>query len=508
MAAYDLPEQIPAVDPMAQLTREQQAVAACNLAPGQVLKVMAFAGTGKTTTLKAFAEARPHLRFLYLAFNKSVQLEAARRFPSNVTAKTAHALAFRTHGVRHRDRLVAGFRANTVMDALGLDRYEDARFAMDTLCRYLVSADPKVTVRHVPFQAKEFYGHQRSPLPDLIGLANRLGRLMCDGSDQRIGMLHDGYLKLYQLSGPRLPFDTILMDEAQDISPVISSLVLAQTRAVNGATPASVILVGDSHQQIYSFRGARNTLAGIEASKTLYLTRSFRFDNNVARVANMVLEAFKGEQRPLVGTPVDRSAKPPWDPKHYTVIARTNAAVFARAALLVKTRQVGFMGGVGGYRLNVIRDVFYLFAKEEKKIVDPYLQRFGTYRQLKQYAEAVEDVELLGTCKVVEAYTWKIPTLVEQITEKAVDTSRAEVVLTTAHKAKGLEWDHVLLADDFFPLVKDGELAYPGDGDTDEINLIYVAITRAVCRLRFEKKSTLPAFVRLIQARQHRVKSA
>ena len=367
MAAYDLPEQIPAVDPMAQLTREQQAVAACNLAPGRVLKVMAFAGTGKTTTLMAFAEARPHLRFLYLAFNKSVQLEAARRFPSNVTAKTAHALAFRTHGARHRDRLVAGFRANTVMDALGLDRYEDARFAMDTLCRYLVSADPKVTVRHVPFQAKEFYGHQRSPLPDLIGLANRLGRLMCDGSDQRIGMLHDGYLNLYQLSGPRLPFDTILMDEAQDISPVISSLVLAQTRAVNGSTPASVILVGDSHQQIYSFRGARNTLASIEASKTLYLTRSFRFDNNVARVANMVLETFKGEQRPLVGTPVDRSAKPPWDPKHYTVIARTNAAVFARAALLVKTRQVGFMGGVGGYRLNVIRDVFYLFAKEEKK---------------------------------------------------------------------------------------------------------------------------------------------
>ncbi|MBI9085681.1 MAG: hypothetical protein JEZ11_18940 [Desulfobacterales bacterium] len=66
---------------MARLTREQQAVAACNLVPGEILKVLAFAGTGKTTTLMAVAETRPNRRFLYIAFNKSVQIEAARKFP-------------------------------------------------------------------------------------------------------------------------------------------------------------------------------------------------------------------------------------------------------------------------------------------------------------------------------------------------------------------------------------------------------------------------------------------
>ncbi|MDA8140896.1 MAG: hypothetical protein M0036_19785, partial [Desulfobacteraceae bacterium] len=83
---------------MIHLTEEQQAVVACDLQPGQSLKIMAFAGTGKTSTLIAYAQARPHLRFLYVAFNKSVQLEAAEKFPANVVARTAHALAFRTHG--------------------------------------------------------------------------------------------------------------------------------------------------------------------------------------------------------------------------------------------------------------------------------------------------------------------------------------------------------------------------------------------------------------------------
>jgi F-box protein 18 (helicase) len=126
---------------MIQLTEEQQTIVACDLKPGQTLKIIAFAGTGKTATLVAYARARPRMRFLYLAFNKSVQLEAAAKFPSNVVSRTSHALAFRTHGHPHKNRLVSGFRANTVMQALGLGRYEDARFVIDTLHNYLVSAD-------------------------------------------------------------------------------------------------------------------------------------------------------------------------------------------------------------------------------------------------------------------------------------------------------------------------------------------------------------------------------
>lgn len=44
--------------------------------------------------------------------------------------------------------------------------------------------------------------------------------------------------------------------------------------------------------------------------------------------------------------------------------------------------------------------------------------------------------------------------------------------MTTAHKSKGLEFDHVSIADDFHLLCED-------DIDRQEANLLYVAVTRA-----------------------------
>ncbi len=58
------------------------------------------AGTGKTTTLVKYAQQRPHMRFLYLAFNKSVTMQAQRSFPYNVECSTVHSMAFRAVGVR------------------------------------------------------------------------------------------------------------------------------------------------------------------------------------------------------------------------------------------------------------------------------------------------------------------------------------------------------------------------------------------------------------------------
>lgn len=64
------------------------------------LKALSVSGTGKTTTLVKYAEQRPHLRFLYIAFNKSVANEAQRRFPRNVDCKTVHSLAYSSVGWR------------------------------------------------------------------------------------------------------------------------------------------------------------------------------------------------------------------------------------------------------------------------------------------------------------------------------------------------------------------------------------------------------------------------
>jgi superfamily I DNA and RNA helicase len=58
------------------------------------LKVNAFAGAGKTSTLVEMAKALPHERILYICFNKSIADEASKKFPSNVQCKTVHSLAY------------------------------------------------------------------------------------------------------------------------------------------------------------------------------------------------------------------------------------------------------------------------------------------------------------------------------------------------------------------------------------------------------------------------------
>ena len=120
-------------------------------------------------------------------------------------------------------------------------------------------------------------------------------------------------------------------------------------------------------------------------------------------------------------------------------------------------------------------------------IVDKYIKDFSDYSNLKSYAQAVEEIELLGICKVVENYRYRLPALVDAITRKTADPENAQVILTTAHKSKGLQWPNVYLTSDYLSLIENGELIDPTDIDPDEFNLIYVAITRTIYNLRFKQ---------------------
>ena len=89
------------------LTDEQIAIcrAVRDLDVGSSLKIQAFAGTGKTTTLAAIAESLAQRKFLYLVFNRAAADEAEHKMPPNVTVRTAHALAFRSVGYIYKSRL-------------------------------------------------------------------------------------------------------------------------------------------------------------------------------------------------------------------------------------------------------------------------------------------------------------------------------------------------------------------------------------------------------------------
>ncbi|MBF0289354.1 MAG: UvrD-helicase domain-containing protein [SAR324 cluster bacterium] len=464
-----------------KFTPAQQTIISHPIQPHEVVKVHAFAGTGKTSTLIYFSQARLKMRFLYVAFNKSVQLEAAGKFPSHVICKTAHSLAWRGFGSRFKHKLEFGLKANTVMDALELEEYEAAKFTLETLHRFLVSADPTLYSAHVPPLARLHYPPEN--MPDFVSSARTLWAKMTNELDKSVPMIHDGYLKMYQLSKPRLNFDCILLDEAQDISPVIADIVLSQG--------CVTILVGDPHQAIYGWRGAQDTMQKVDATTTLYLAHSFRFGKNVASLANKILHTFKGEKEQLFG--LNGSGKLGRVKGQYTILARTNGALFSEAAELIKNYKLGFIGGIHSYQFGLLVDTYHLFNNQHEKIQDSYIRGFPNYPQLKKFAEEVEDFELMSRCRIVDKFEQSIPSLVNEIIDKAVDPKHAQICLSTAHKSKGLEFDKVKLSNDFTKLLEDEKLISTDKTNSEEFNLVYVAVTRV--RESLEINDRLKVFI-------------
>lgn len=73
--------------PMSTLTEEQKSIVNTDIGEGELMKVRAYAGTGKTRSLVEFAKQRPLKRFLYVAFNKSAETDAKAKFGHNVDCR-------------------------------------------------------------------------------------------------------------------------------------------------------------------------------------------------------------------------------------------------------------------------------------------------------------------------------------------------------------------------------------------------------------------------------------
>lgn len=464
-----------------QLTEEQQRVVASQ---AKRLVVQAGAGASKTTTLCEYARARPGQRILYLAFNKSIQTEAAAKMPPNVTCRTTHSLAWRKaaqlFGDAARDR-VGNTYASSVARGFQCGALA-ATAALQTIQNWCGSLDDEIGSAHVPAEIAARVAEPGA----LVELAHAVWRRMCahDGGDLKLP--HDGYLKLFQMDHPLLRgFDVVACDEAQDLNLCTFDIVRRQ--------PVTVVLVGDPAQAIYSFRGSTNALELFNADERLPLTRSFRFGRGVAHMANALLRAFKkGFDQPLVGAGKHQDTRLSVDTTQpFAVLARTNAVIFEEAiAFLSTNRRYHFVGGPDGYRMEKLLDAYYLSVGDVGLVRDPYLRSFGIFEELRELADEAEDPELRHLVRVVDDYGHRVPSLIDQIKSHHVALDKAQwatfdgIFFATAHKAKGLEFDQVWLADDYMQFFEDGCEIGPDEVDQEEVNILYVALTRARSAVR------------------------
>ncbi|XP_064175605.1 F-box DNA helicase 1 [Anguilla rostrata] len=514
-----------------QVTHEQQQILNHDIQPGQIVKVMAFAGTGKTSTLVQYAQQRPHLRFLYVAFNKSTATEARGRFSRNVDCRTVHSMAFAAIGKRYQNlkKLSSNLRPFCVAWVLpkGMGGFVNAKVVTQTIGAFFASADRHITVDHVPQEYKNTNGQMKRPdhteKQAFVYEAQKIWDRMTEltkTKETAYHMTHDGYLKLWQLQNPRLyNYDAIFIDEAQDCTPAVMDILLHQS--------CGKILVGDPHQQIYTFRGAVNALQEASHTHLYYLTQSFRFGSEISYIGATILWFFKGVTKMLVGGSQEGSVRGEEDPSEalgqgqarahregtVAILSRCNVTVFDQAVRLTSPTsppKIHIVGGVENFGLKKILDIWVLMQPESDRIQknlsigDYFIRRFcsqslGGYAGLKRYACNTEDRELEAKLAVVEKYGHRIPELVDRICSCSVSTPHsADYVLGTVHKAKGQEFDTVFITDDFAKVHcaghtrqrlfgtarrEDGSINVP----EDEWNLLYVAVTRAKKKLVITK---------------------
>lgn len=437
---------------------------------GKRLVVGAFAGTGKTTTLRRFAEQNPDERMLYIAYNRAIRDEAEQKFPYHVTCKTSHQLAYAATGRFFASRLVSNLKVTDVARALNSKNWRMAGAVLYTLNHFICSADEQITAIHAPDE-EELPDTERA---QAVTASQRLW-LMMTARQGDFPVTHDTYLKLYQLSRPDLSsrYSTLLFDEAQDANPVTSAIVLSQR--------CRVVLVGDRHQQIYRFRGADNAMdtPQLEHADRLWLTNSFRFGPEVANVANRLL-ALKGETHKVIGKgPQDRVVDMlPRTCGHRAVLHRTVCGVISTALnYSLAGKKVYWVGGMESYRVEELLNLYWLSVDlPERMEKNTLTQDYRDYAEYCQVAEETGDPEMKQAMYILDQF-FPLPERLKTLRLQRVENERgADVTVCTAHRSKGLEWDVVALYDDFADIL-DPDM--PVDRRDDELNLLYVAATRA-----------------------------
>ncbi|MGX1757256.1 UvrD-helicase domain-containing protein [Streptomyces lydicus] len=466
----------------------EQSAAAEAFPTGAHLVIQAGAGTGKTTTLAMLARTarRQGRSGRYIAFNRAVARHAARAFPAEVSCGTAHSLAYTAVGKRYQARMNAPRRAGwRTGAALGID--EDMTVpigarkvthkalsytVLRTVTRFCQSADQEIAPHHVPPPR----GAESAPLhAQLAALVLPYARkAWADLQHPDHGVVrfeHDHYLKMWALREPVIPVDFLLLDEAQDTSPVVEQVFTAQR------DHAQLVLVGDSAQAIYGWRGARDVMTGFDG-RQLSLSRSFRFGPALAAEANRWL-TIAGAPIRLTGSPC-RETELRRVPTPEAILCRTNVGAMAEViGQLEAGRRVALAGG--GQALGALARAAY-DLEAGRRTGHPELMLFETWAELREYAESdPAGRDLLPLAELVDAHgTEALLRALDQLSPE----DAAEVTVSTAHRAKGREWASVRIADDFTgpdDLDEPGEdgTPLPGPVGLDEARLAYVAVTRA-----------------------------
>ncbi len=493
-------------------TEEQKAVIKC-IDP--LIVVNACAGSGKTATLLGIMKANPKRKILYIVFNSSMKEEAEEKIKKykfyHVDIKTSHGLAYKHFG---RMNEVGNVSYLNVADAFSWGDSSHRRGYLRILYsyykKYLQSAYE--SIREFSLELKDEMLHKlktyikNASLDEAISNLEKIWTFMENG---KIKMTHDYYLKYFALSNKiESSYDIVLLDEAQDTNEIMLKIM------ENKFPKARKIIVGDHNQAIYAWRGAINAMeffSKLPNSTKLSLTNSFRVGKDTASLANFVINSKKDTLSNMKGLNDKQELIDEIDKlKTFTYLARTNATLFEYAVNNMN-KKMYFNNKVS---FKILEEVYELYKGNYKALEDPRLKQFSNFDSLKFHVEedGVEEAEIKIAVNVVDKYRDDTKRHLKELEKNLASKETCDVILSTVHASKGLEYDKVILADDFVDVEKIGEklcflenkiLEFSQDSEKllkfkekyenlytwfkEECNILYVAVTRAYGQLELNK---------------------
>ena len=484
------------------------------------LVVEAAAGSGKTYTLvKALSLIPQDKRVLMTAFNKDIVKELTKKvkeFP-NVEVRTLHGLGMilTTRGLRIGGMKPEGYKYTQLI----YNHWQDlTKTNINKLSRNARKSFVENTKKLVDF-GRFYLATTRSEMIELmtkydipcvadeVDVALKvmaIGGKNLDSIDytDMIWMPH-----IYDLHLEECEYDFIMVDECQDLNVAERNLVLRCLKE-----GGRLIAVGDSNQCIYGFSGSDpdsfRAIQSIPNTVSMPLSISYRCPESVVKFAQNLVPSIEAKQGAEEGVILDCVSL---DDVHDgdMVLCRNNAPLLQVYCKLLEQGKRAYIRGsdVGKNLQNIVigthKDYLHTNLKRDGVFIRLYEDLFNSRKAImERYGISQEDamkhetiqakLDMIRALEVLGADL----TTTEELTKKIEDifpkNDKGEgIMLSTVHKAKGLEADNVFIA---CASLMPSKSALDEWQVQQERNLMYVAYTRAKKVLGFLNEEETPDF--------------
>lgn len=475
--------------------------------------VQAVAGSGKTTTLVEGAKRLKNSKALFLAFNKSIADNLSNKLSQNMEARTFHSLGnsclFKMLGAtqpvdEYKYRNLATKESQKILTKLkssdknhlgeaSLNLHENTiakqltdlvHFAMVTLTD---PSDRNATLNMIRHFGIDIDFEQPVIFDELLSAATRIiasGEELAQNA-KIIDFDDMVYLPVkWNLKVPK--YDWIFVDEAQDLSKAQLQLAL-RARGQGGR----ILFVGDKHQAIYGFAGANcdsvDEIIKETGAEELPLSICYRCPTSHLNLAREIVPHIESRPDAPAGTLETIKLD-----KLYSIVqegdlilSRTTAPLVDLCIELISKKIPARVRGrdIGTSITSLAQDISqisgFTYSELPKYVKDWEQQKLeklqsnpdneGKIQSLRDRCQSIIACYEGFNCLSIEKLCNRL--------ERLFSDDRPGVMLSTIHRAKGLQNRRVMILDyDRLPLKwleqKSHELE-------QEWNLKYVALTRA-----------------------------